>query len=82
MVTGSHEHYQAMRAAVVAHMPVIPRVFTTGGVCSVHAYLNLTSMAYSAQQHRVPKMLPLFPVEYVIAQYIILIPQERIEIIL
>ena len=34
-----------MRAAVVAHMPVIPNVFTTSGVASVQAYLNLTGMA-------------------------------------
>ena len=45
VVTGSQEHYQAVRAAVVAHMPVIPNVFTTSGVASVQAYLNLTGMA-------------------------------------
>ena len=34
-----------MRAALVAHMPVIPNVFTTSDVASVQEYLNLTGMA-------------------------------------
>ena len=45
MVSGSQEHYQAVCAAVVAHMPVIPNVFTTSDVASVQEYLNLTGMA-------------------------------------
>ena len=45
VVTGSQEHYQAVRAAVVAHMPVIPNVFTSSDVASVQENLNLTGMA-------------------------------------
>ena len=45
VVTGSQEHYQAVRAAVVAHMPVIPNLFTTSDVASVQQYLNLNGMA-------------------------------------
>ena len=45
VVTGSQEHYQAVRAAMVAHMPVIPNLFTTSGVASVQEYLNITGMA-------------------------------------
>ena len=45
VVTGSQEHYQTVRASVVAHMPVIPNVFTTSDVASVHEYLNITGMA-------------------------------------
>ena len=45
VVTGSQEYYQAVHAAMVAHMPVIPNLFTTSDVASVQEYLNITGMA-------------------------------------
>ena len=35
------------------------------GIVSRAMVRSSSTMFYSAQQHRVPKMLPLFPVEYV-----------------
>ena len=50
--------------------------------CSSTHVISVIAVIYSVQQHRVPKMLPLFPVEYVrnCSTIHFLIPQGRREI--